>query len=352
MDLRFTTYRIHLNHTFGISRSANDWYDIVYIFIQDGNIIGRGEAAPSLRYNESTERILSVLKQKVKLPEAYKNREDIWNFILPQLDGIKALEAAFSMMLWDWWGQKCEKRVCDLLEVKTNELPQTSFTIAIGDLNEIEQKIEEAKPYPILKVKLGTPDNDKAIITEIRNHTDKLIRVDANEGWQTDSVLEMIHWLADRNIEFIEQPFPADQLDQTAQLKEKSPLDIYADENSINSTDIPKIAHAFDGINIKLMKCGSLEEGKRMINLARFYDMKIMLGCMVESSVGITAAAQLAGEVDAIDLDGNLLINNDPYHGVQVKDGSLALGLGQGLGLVMRENQESELDKNKMRDLL
>ena len=343
MDLTFTTYRIKLNHTFGISRSAYDWYDIVYIFIKDGEIIGRGEAAPSLRYNESTERILSILKQKIKLPVDCSNRDEIWNFILPQLKEVKALEAAFSMALWDWWGQKCEKPVSDLLNIKMDKMPITSFTIAIGELDEIGQKIDEADPYHILKVKLGTPKMDKEIMTEIRRHTDKVIRIDANEGWEPETALGFTKWLADQNVEFVEQPFPADQLDHSAALKDKSPLDIYADENSLDSADIPRISTAFDGINIKLMKCGSLEEGKRMINLARFYDLKIMLGCMVESSVGITAAAHLAGEVDKVDLDGNLLINNDPYLGVKVIDGKLVLPNSNGLGINLNSGSENLL---------
>ena len=341
MELSFTTHRIHLHHTFGISRSANDWYDIVYVYLKDHDIVGRGEAAPSMRYNESTEQILFILKHKVKLPEDCSNRETIWNHILPQLKGTKALEAAFSMALWDWWGQKCGQTIYELLEMDTHKMPLTSFTIAIGELDEIGQKVAEAEPYAILKVKLGTPGMDREIINEIRRHTDKLIRVDANEGWDLETAVEFCKWLADQNIEFVEQPFPANQLDDTASLKEKSSLDIYADEDSLNSADIPGIAHAFDGINIKLMKCGSLEEGKRMINLAKFHGMKIMLGCMVESSVGITAAAQLAGEVDATDLDGNLLINNDPYRGVIVQNGQIVLPTGKGLGLSVNSENEN-----------
>ena len=338
MELRFTAYRIHLHHTFGISRSASDWYDIVFVYLIDGGIVGRGEAAPSNRYNESTEQILSILKQKVKLPEDCSNRETIWNHILPQLNGIKALEAAFSMALWDWWGQTCGQPVHELLEMDTHKIPLTSFTIAIGELDEIGQKVAEAAPYSILKVKLGTPGMDREIIEEIRHHTDKLIRVDANEGWHPETAGEFCKWLADQHVEFVEQPFPADQLDDTAALKEMSPLDIYADENSLHSPDIPQIAHAFDGINIKLMKCGSLEEGKRMINLAKFHEMKIMLGCMVESSVGITAAAHLSGAVDAVDLDGNLLISNDPYLGIKVEDGRLVLPDGNGLGTALNSD--------------
>ena len=222
-------------------------------------------------------------------------------------------------------------------------MPKTSFTIAIGDMAEIPEKISEADPYDILKVKLGTPDHDKQIMIKIRELTDKLIRVDANEGWDPDTALEMCKWLEDRNVEFVEQPFPADQIGNTAELRQKSPLPLYADENSLNSADIPLIAHAFDGINIKLMKCGSIEEGKRMIDLARKHDMKIMLGCMVESSIGITAAAQLASEVDAADLDGNLLVDNDPYSGVKVKDGRLVFPKGHGLGLSLISNEENLL---------
>tara|TARA_Y100000590_G_C15696257_1_gene1005220 strand:- start:148 stop:1179 length:1032 start_codon:yes stop_codon:yes gene_type:complete len=341
MELKFSQYRIYLKHTFGISRSANDWYDIVYIYIVDGDIIGRGEAAPSSRYNESVDQILTILNEKVQFPEDCLNREKIWNFVLPQLNGIKALEAAFSMALWDWWSQTTGKSVKELLSISLNKMPLTSYTIAIGNLNEIEEKIMEAEPYSILKVKLGIPDKDMDIIKEIRCYTDKLIRVDANEGWNFDYAVGICNWLADQNVEFIEQPFPADQLNKTSDLKKISTLDIYADENSINSYDIPKIVHAFDGINIKLMKCGSMEEGKRMINLARKYGMKIMLGCMVESSVGITAAAHLAAEVDVVDLDGNLLINNDPYIGAIIENGRLVLPTENGLGTNLKTNSSN-----------
>ena len=333
MELDYAVYRIHLNHTFGISRSKNDWYDIIIIFLIDGEFIGRGEAAPSIRYNESSDRILSVLRNKVTLPDNCLDREMIWNHILPKCEGIKALEAAFSMALWDWWGQKKQKPISELLSIDNSNLPLTSYTIAIGDLDEIGQKIEEAEPYSILKVKLGTPNNDKEIIKEIRKLTDKLIRVDANEGWDYDNALKMCNWLAEQNIEFVEQPFPASKLEQTKILKDNSPLDIYADENSVSSNDIYDIKEAFDGINIKLMKCGSLEEGKKMIILARQFDLKIMLGCMVETSIGITAASHLAGEVDVADLDGNLLINNDPYIGVKVIDGKLTLPRSNGAGI-------------------
>ena len=334
MKLSFTTYRIFLRHPFGISRSSKSWYDIVLLFLQDGDIIGRGEAAPSIRYKESTEKILSVLNRGVNIPEIENvTIEKMQNLIYPQLENIKSLQAAFSMALWDWWSQKQNMPVWKILGCENNKSMETSFTIAIGRIEEIERKIVEAGPYNILKVKLGTPNDDKKIIKEIRKFTDKIIRVDANEGWDFDTSVEMCNWLVDQNVEFVEQPFPAKDIEKSKKLTRLSPLDIYADENSRNVKDINKIRNSFDGINIKLMKCGSIEEALEMVILARKYNLKIMLGCMVETSVGITAAAGISSVVDKVDLDGNLLIKNDPFEGVKVVNGKLSISNSNGLDL-------------------
>ncbi|MBA66147.1 MAG: dipeptide epimerase [Candidatus Marinimicrobia bacterium] len=344
MKLSFTTYRIFLKHTFGISRSSNNWYDIVLIFLQDGEIIARGEAAPSLRYNESTEKILSILNRGIILPDDSSiTIDDMLVCVYNQLDNIKSLQAAFSMAIWDWWSQKNNKPLFDLLGYKRKVLPHTSFTIAIGNINDIEKKIEEAKPYDILKVKLGTPNKDKEIIKEIRKYTDKMIRVDANEGWDYVTALDMCKWLSDQNVEFIEQPFPAEELEKSKKLTKLSPLDIYADENSMLSRDIEQIKSSFDGINIKLMKCGSIEEAIVMIKEAKKNGLKIMLGCMVETSIGITAASHLASEVDKIDLDGNLLIKNDPYSGVRIVNGRLVIPNLNGLGIKLKFKHDNLL---------
>jgi len=340
MEIKYTTYRINLKHSFGISRSSHDYYDIVYFYIVDGEIIGRGEAAPSKRYNETTEKILSALDKGILVPENCEDADQLWEYIKPQLAGISSLEAAANMAIWDWRGQKENKAVHDILGSNIDELPSTSYTISIGDMSELDEKIELSNPYNILKVKLGTPNNDKEIISQIRQYTNKLIRVDANEGWTLDNAKEMSYWLADRNVEFIEQPFKAKMLNETRMLKEFSPLPLFADENSIVSVDIPEIVDCFDGINIKLMKCGGIDEALKMIKVAKELNMKIMLGCMVESSVGITAAAHIASMVDVVDLDGNLLISNDPYAGVLIKDGRLMLSeneIGMGLSLITKE---------------
>ncbi|MDP6879154.1 MAG: dipeptide epimerase [Candidatus Marinimicrobia bacterium] len=341
MNLDYTTYRIICSHPFGISRSIHNYYDIVYVYMSDEGYIGRGEAAPSARYDESTNKVTSQL-ESIDSMDGNLSLEEGMQWCRINANGISSLEAALTTAWLDLWTQKNKKSISDLFQSGNNML-YTSFTIAIGDLDLIPMKIEEAQSYQILKIKLGVSiEHDKQIIKLIRNETDKLIRIDANEGWNLDTGKEMCNWLADYNVEFIEQPFKADNLIDTAKLRDVSPLPLVADENSIKSSNIPDIAHAFDGINIKLMKCGSLLEAKKMIDLAHNYDMKIMLGCMVESSVGITAMSNLSSQVDFADLDGNLLINNDPYDGVNIIDGKIKLPSGNGLGITLNAGYKNE----------
>ena len=338
MKLHFETYRINCTHPFGISRSSHAYYDIVYIYLEHQGLIGRGEAAPSGRYNESTKDILAVLSQGIDAPDTIEDPKIFSEKIALQCNGIKALEAAFSMATLDLWCQIQDQTLFSYFEAESLNTPLTSFTISIGDMDLLPQKIEDANPYKILKVKLGvSEDHDKSVINEIRKVTDKVIRVDANEGWDLETGITMTHWLADNNVEFVEQPFKSSDLNSTAQLRSKSPLPIIADENSLNSQDIPKIEDVFDGINIKLMKCGSLFEAIKMVKMARERDMKIMLGCMIETSVAISAAAHLSPLVDYADLDGNLLINNDPYLGVTISDGKLILPKSSGLGITLNQ---------------
>jgi len=342
MKLSFTTYRIHCTHPFGISRSTHAHYDIVYIYLEGEGITGRGEAAPSGRYDEFTDDILNVLKSGISLPESMSDPVAFSDIVLAQCKGIKALEVAFSMAILDWWCQMEAMPLYQYLDADPSIAPKTSYTISIGDPDLIPDKVHEGMPYAILKVKLGIGlSEDKAMMNAIREHTDKLIRVDANEGWDLSTGIEMCKWLADQNVEFVEQPFKSTNLTDTAELRSKSPLPLIADENSLYSGDIPGIEGVFDGINIKLMKCGSIFEAQKMIQMARERNMQIMLGCMIESSVGITAAAHLSPLVDYADLDGNLLINNDPYSGVLVKDGYLTLPGETGLGVSLNSEAEN-----------
>jgi len=308
----------------------------VFIYLSKDGITGRGEAAPSERYGESVAQIEAVLRKGVTLPEIQSDPTSFQQAIRAASHGIHALEAALDMAVWDWWAQKQNKPLFQMFGVNPEKTLPTSFTIALGDFNILKQKIEEAEPYKILKIKLGT-DKDREIVKEIRKYTDKTIRVDANEGWTTGQALEIIPWLADQGVELIEQPLPADQLAETKKVSAASPIPVIADENCITGNDIPIIADSFNGINIKLMKCGGLTEAYQMIKLAQHFGLKIMVGCMVESSVAITAMSNLISYIDFADLDGNLLVTNDPYQGVRLEDGKLALSHEPGLGLQLRD---------------
>ena len=210
----------------------------------------------------------------------------------------------------------------------------TSFTIGIATPEIIRQKTREAAPYKIIKVKLGGA-HDREMIDAIRDVTDRPITVDANQGWRDRAeALRMIEWLASRNVVFIEQPMPKAQLDDTAWLRERSPLPLIADESVQRLADVRRAVGVFDGINIKLMKCTGLREAHKMITLARALDLKVMLGCMTETSCAISAAAQLSPLVDWADLDGALLIKNDHFDGATIVDGKITLPDRPGIGAV------------------
>ena len=207
----------------------------------------------------------------------------------------------------------------------------TSYTIGLGSTEEMQSKTAEASDYAILKVKLGTP-RDREIIEALREVTDKPIRVDANTAWTPKHAASMCEWLAGRRVELVEQPVKAADLDGLQFVRERSPLPVIADESVRTASDIPRLVGRVDGINIKLAKCGGPTEALTMIRLARVHEMQVMVGCMIESSVGISTMAQLAPLVDYVDLDGNLLVGNDPYRGPTVADGVLELTEAAGNG--------------------
>jgi L-alanine-DL-glutamate epimerase-like enolase superfamily enzyme len=212
--------------------------------------------------------------------------------------------------------------------------PSTTFTIDIGTPDVVREKTKEcAGLFNILKVKVGS-DHDKEMIETIRELTDLPIAVDANQGWKDRSkALDEIHWLASQGVVMVEQPLPIDRLDDTAWLTERSPLPIFADESVQRLKDIPSLVGAFNGINIKLMKCTGMREAWKMVTLSRALGMKVMVGCMTETSCAVSAAAQLSPAVDFADLDGNLLISNDRFRGVQVISGKLTLPDAPGIGI-------------------
>ncbi len=332
-------YELKLKYAWGLSRGTWTVRRNVLVKIEREGIAGFGEAAPIARYNESAESALSFIeKAKPILERSLWEYYDRWKEIDSLSPGEHAGKAALDMAILDWVCKKLNVPLFRFLGLNKEKTPLTTFSIGIDEVEIMKEKVKEAKDFPIYKIKVGTKD-DKKIIDGIREVTDKSLRVDANEGWKSkEEALEMINWMADRGVEFIEQPLPASMLEEQAWLKERSKIPIFADESLMTSSDIPKIAQAFHGINIKLMKCGGIQEALRMVAMARAFGLKVMLGCMIETSCGITAGASISPLFDYVDLDGNLLITNDPFKGVKTLKGKLILSEKPGLGLEVIEN--------------
>ncbi len=330
MQLRHHAIDLQLRHTFRLARGGSDSRRVLIVEIEHNGLIGRGEAAPIARYGqdaESAARAAEVMVARIDNPLAF---ESVANWVA--VAGQPAAEAAIDMALRDLAGKRMGVPLYRLMGIDPATMPVTSFTIGMDTPEIVEQKVREAQGYKVLKVKMGSPD-DRRLLEAVRKVTDCPIRVDANEGWTLEDALARLEWLQDLGVEFVEQPLPAGQLAEMRELKKRSPLPLMADESVGRAEDIPRLAEAFDGINIKLMKCGGLGEALRMIHVARAHGLKIMLGCMVETSMAITAAAHIAPLVDYVDLDGNLLITNDPFVGAEVKEGRLVLPSEPGLGV-------------------
>ncbi len=337
MKLRFYPYTLELRHTFTIATSSRTTTPDMIVEVEKDGIIGYGEASMPPYLGESQESAAAFLG-KVDLgnfPDPFQLEE-----ILPAIDAIApgnpAAKAAVDIALHDWAGKKLGApwyRIWGLNPAKT---PVTSFTIGIDTADIVRQKTKEAGIYRILKVKLGR-DTDKMMIETIREITDTPITTDANQGWKNrDEALKMIEWLATKGVVFVEQPMPKEQVDDTAWLRERSPLPLIGDESIQRLADVKKAQGVFDGINIKLMKCTGMREAYKMILLARSLGMKVMLGCMTETSCAISAATQLSPLVDWADLDGAVLIKNDLFDGATIVDGKLTLPDRPGIGVIKR----------------
>lgn len=337
MRISFARTRLELRHTFRIARSADDFRESVIVRLEEGALEGLGEAAPSPRYGQSADSVERALASLGgEMPGSLDAMEDALAAVGERFGAETAARAAVDMALHDLLGKRLEAPLYEILGLDPRLAPLTSFTIGIDAPEIIEAKIREAERFPILKIKMGLA-NDREILETVRRCTDRTLRVDANEGWTKEEALEKIRWLEGQGVELVEQPLPAARLDDCRWLAERVSMPLIADESAGAAVDIPRLAGAFAGINIKLMKCGGIREALRMIRTARSAGMKVMLGCMIESSVGITAAAHLSPLVDYADLDGNILIVNDPAHGATVEDGRLVLPEEPGLGVALRE---------------
>jgi L-alanine-DL-glutamate epimerase-like enolase superfamily enzyme len=250
-----------------------------------------------------------------------------------RVEGQYAAKAAIDIALMDWIGKKLGVPLYRYFGLDPQDAPVTTFSIGIDNPEATQQKVREAEPFPVLKIKVGL-ETDEATIAAVRSVTKKPLRVDANAGWKDREVaLKKILWLETQGVEFIEQPMPPEMAEDVRWLHERVHIPIIADEACLHSADVPKCAGIYDGVNVKLDKAGGILEAWRMIQIAKALGLKTMLGCMVSTSISVTAAAHLSPLVDYADLDGNLLIANDPFHGVRVERGKLILPDRPGLGL-------------------
>ena len=329
---------LELIDPFGISRITRTAEERVYINLESA----WGEAAPVSYYGEDEFTVRDALETIEASP---LGDLDLIEDVMAQANRViaknRSAKAALDMLLHDRLGQRLGVPLWKLFGHAPKRPLVTSFTIGIDSFEAMLEKIDRAERFDILKIKLGRDiEHDIKVMREIRRRVgdQKTLRVDANGGWTLSEAKRIAPVLADLGVEYIEQPLPMGAIDELGQLKKQCPLPIFLDEDIHTSHDIPRVAHATDGINIKLMKAGGLLEARRMLHVARCFGLKVMLGCMIESSLGITAAAHLAPAVDFIDLDSHLLIANDPFVGVQTRsNGELLLPNKPGLGVTLRD---------------
>lgn len=327
--------RLNLRHTWTTTMSSSQFRDTLHARYTRDGMTGYGEGAPIVRYHEDAISCQKALEPSLPFLDAADplQYEKLMSELFHKVQGNFAAKAAVDVALMDWIGKRMNVPLYRLLGLDAAAAPITTFSIGIDTPETTRQKVDEAADFPVLKIKVGL-QTDEPTIEAVRSVTKKPLRVDANEGWtEKEEAVRKINWLETQGVEFVEQPMPAHMIEETRWVRSRVHLPIFADEAAINPQTIPKLVDAYDGINVKLDKCGGIQQALRMIYIAQSLGFKTMLGCMVSTSVSVTAAAHLSPLVDYADLDGNLLIADDPFRGVTVTHGKLVLPQGPGLGL-------------------
>jgi len=330
-----TITRLKLRHTWTTTMSSSEYRDTIQLRLTSDGVTGLGEGAPIVRYHENAEdgkKALDSITPFLQSANPWRF-EKLMSDVSAKIPGQFAAKAALDIALMDWVGKKTSLPLYKMLGLDPADTPITTFSIGIDTPETTRQKVQEADPFPVLKIKVGL-NTDEATIAAVRSVTKKPLRVDANEGWKDkEEAVRKINWLETQGVEFVEQPMPAAMLEETRWVRSHVHLPIIADEAAVNPQAIPKLVDAYDGVNVKLDKCGGIQQALRMIYIAKSLGMKTMLGCMISSSISVTAAAHLSPLVDYADLDGNLLIANDSFRGVTAEKGKLILPDKPGLGL-------------------
>ncbi len=335
MKLVLRRFDLPLRHTFSIAYDSRDIQETLIVALQDGSYIGYGEATANPYYKVTVESMIEVLEKLRPQVENYSfdTPEAFWNHMQPFLWEHSFAQCALDMAASDLFGKKQGQPLHKLWGLNAENLPLTNYTIGIDSLEKMVMKLKEM-PWPLYKIKLGTSD-DVAIVRELRKHTDALFRVDANCAWTAEEAIKNSFSLKNLGVEFIEQPLKAYDWEGMKQVYEQSALPVVADESCIVEADVARCHGYFHGINIKLVKCGGLTPARRMIAEARQRGMRVMVGCMTESTVGISAIGQLAPLLDYVDMDGALLLKEDIAKGVTIDYGKVQLPETAGTGATL-----------------
>ncbi len=344
MQLHAEKITVHTRHPFIIARGGTSEYHVVWVRVRDAQsdedgLEGWGEAAPSRFYGETADSVMAAMPKFTPVLE----QADGWSIEAVERELEKTLRwnaaarCAISAALHDLAAKRLGIPLWKLWGLDGQSTPTSSFTIGIAPDDEtLRARVREASAYPILKIKLGTP-RDAEIVRIVREEAPHAtLRVDANAAWTPKGALAMLEPLTRYGVDMLEQPLPAHDLEGLRFVRDRSPIDVVADESCLVAADIPKLQGVVDGVNIKLAKCGSLREALRMIAVARAHGMRVMCGCMIESSLGIAAAAHFSPLLDDADLDGAALLADDPFAGPAIPAGRVTLDDTPGLGVRRR----------------
>ena len=334
MKLQLFAFDLPLKHVFRISRGAMRSQPTLIVELEQDGVRGYGEATTNDYYGATIENMAAALEQVRPLLEqrTIDNPGQLWSELASQLNDHPFAQCALDQAAHDLWGKRLGKPVYQLWGLRPENIPPTNYTIGIDEIDVMRAKMREFPDWPVYKIKLGTA-HDIEIVRELRQETSALFRVDANCAWTAAETIENARVMQGLGVEFIEQPMPADRWEEMRQVFENSALPVIADESCIREEDVPRCQGHYHGINIKLSKCGGLTPARRMIAKGRQLGMKVMVGCMTESTVGISAIAQLLPLLDYVDMDGALLLAEDIASGVTIEQGMCRYASVPGTGV-------------------
>ena len=333
MELSFDIIELVPRHVFRTARTTSASSRCVIVKLTDGTITGLGEAAPSRFYGETADTVVEVLESVKEVVEDCSHEAELMADLTSRgLKGNPSARAALEIAAHDMMGKRYGMPLYRHFELDPVDAPVTTMSIGLDEPEMMLERAMEARDFPILKLKLDS-DTDLSIVRRVKDATGSAVTVDANCAWSADEAIEKAAELASIGVEFLEQPVRADDIDGLARVRERSDVPIFADESCPTSEEIPAVAQAVDGVVIKLMKCGGLVEAVKMARMARELGLKTMIGCMMESSLAITAAAHISPLMDYADLDSGLLMKNDPFAGVKIESGRMLIPSAPGLGV-------------------